>query len=422
MVSETKTLICGERRLLAIKELYAEGFTIRYDSQEVPDGQLPFTRVADASEVELLEMEYDENFWRENLTWQERSQAYVRIHELKLLQNPKQTLIQTGAEILARKALPVTPEAAREEGRDIGRMRSVVENLSNPVVANAPNMDQAYKAYLDDAKRKLERDLIRLNPTTSPHTLIQGDYRNIHSTLGPGTFDAIIFDPPYGINAHTAGSGALQHRYDDTPTYALDFCRLVFQTGFHLLKPMGTIFMFCDIEHFITLRTMAEQQAFSTFRTPLVWRKGTEGHAPWGREGPKRTYELLLYCVKGQRSLALPFGPDIIDLPRSTVDPDRVHAAEKPVGLLRFLVSKALRAGDRILDPCCGSGPIFAAVQNLSIHVTGVEIDTEYYTLAASRLARLAAGEESIPDVGVVHQEDFTDIMSNLKEANNAAE
>jgi len=170
--------------------------------------------------------------------------------------------------------------------------------------------------------------------------------------------------------------------------------------------------MFCDIDHFITLRTAAEQQAFGTFRTPLVWHKGDEGHAPWGRDGFKRTYELILYAVKGQKPLALSGGSDVKLVRRSTVDPARVHAAEKPGELLRLLLQLVCRAGDNVLDPCCGSGPIFTAAQGLGISITGCELNPETHTLAASRLANL--GDSTPPESIINHPETSDDVMARL--------
>lgn len=428
MLHTDNTLIAGERRLLAIKELYLDGLQFNHDGQVIPLGMLPYTTLAEADEATLLELEFDENFHRLDLTWQERAKATVRIHELRKEVNPAQTLKDTAALLLtataAPDAPPPTPQAIQNKKVNLVKLKAVVDNLANPIVANAANPEKAYKELLDARKRELERDLIHLSPSVSPHTLILGDFRTLSDTLERESFDLILTDPPYGINAHKAGAGALEHRYDDTPTYALDLYRHIFRSAFGLLKPMGTVFVFCDIEHFITLRTMAEQQAFSTFRTPLVWHKGSEGHAPWGREGPKRTYELLLYAVKGQRSLALPLGSDVLSVPRNTVDPNRVHAAEKPAELLRFLISKACRSGDRVLDPCCGSGPIFTAAQGLGVHVTGVEMNPEYHTLSASRLARLASGQETAPSLdgvkNVTHQPTISELIAGLTPAPGA--
>lgn len=424
ILTEAGHLVAGHRRLLALRELYADGFQIKHDGEMIPVGMIPYTHLLEASQVELLEVEYDENFWRLNLTWQEQTRAHVRIHELRLAQNPAQTLKATSDELAATKAaaagIPVTPSMLASEQVKLVQMKAVVENLHNPVVANASSPRKAYTALLDAERRRLERDLIRLDPKASPHTLHLGDFRTIVGGFTIGTYDGVVADLPYGINAHKSGNSSLGHQYDDSPTHALDLYRELFRRAWMLLKPMGTIFVFCDIEHFIAIRTMAEQQAFSTFRTPIIWHKGSEGHAPWGREGPKRVYEILLLAVKGQRPLALSFGPDVISIPRPTVDPNRTHAAEKPPELLRYLVQKAFRSGDHILDPCCGTGPIFTAVQGLGIHVTGIELNPEYHEQAASRLVRLSEGNEVAPASLTGHPETIEDKLAAILAASNA--
>ncbi len=66
-----------------------------------------------------------------------------------------------------------------------------------------------------------------------------------------------------------------------------------------------------------------------------------------------------------------------------------MHAAQKPVALLRELLSLSFHPGETILDPCCGSGTIFAAAKPLSLRATGIEMDEGSYLLAKERMSKL---------------------------------
>jgi DNA modification methylase len=124
---------------------------------------------------------------------------------------------------------------------------------------------------------------------------------------------------------------------------------------------------------------------WTVFRRPLIWMKSeSEGLAPWGGSGPRITTEFLFYATKGQRGLnASP--TDVFD-DRRVPRQDRIHAAEKPVSLLTKLVNCSSLPGDRVLDPCCGSGSTLVACRDLKRRALGVEIDPDYYNTALANV------------------------------------
>jgi site-specific DNA-methyltransferase (adenine-specific) len=267
-----------------------------------------------------------------------------------------------------------------------------------PAVKSAKSLRKAYNIVLDQKKAHVAHQLRKLNAKTSQHKLIHGDFFEISKTLPKGYFDVLISDPPYGINADQQ-SFEKRHTYDDSPTAALRLYQEILRKGFHLLKPQGHLFLFCDVEHFTTIRTYAEQQAFSTWRTPIIWFKGPEGPAPWGKSGFCRTYELLLFATKGQRPLCI--GPESdVHLAKRTNRTDRRHAAEKPPELMRWLLQLTCTPGTdcKVLDPCAGSGPLLEAAKNLDIELTLVEQSEEHYASLCLRAQEVESGDEELPD------------------------
>jgi len=63
----------------------------------------------------------------------------------------------------------------------------------------------------------------------------------------------------------------------------------------------------------------------------------------------------------------------------------RRHAAEKPVDLYEDLLLRSAKPGNRVLDPCCGAGPIFPAANRLSLYATGIELDPNLGNISLSR-------------------------------------
>lgn len=374
------SLLAGERRLIAIKELHEDGLEFYYDGEKVPHNETPYTRVAELTLEMLEEAELEENVLRAALTWQEEAAAKLRIHELRKLQNPSQSLLDTAKEIAAVENRD--PEQA--SASDLARSKLVLEHMSIPDVASAKNVTKAYQRVLAHKQASLHAQLARLQPKTNAHKIIHGDCLEIMKTLQVGHFDVILSDPPYGIAADKMKKEVM-HNYDDSKENALSIYQAILRTGFNLLKPQGALFLFCDIDHFISIRTMAEQQAFSTWRTPIIWHKGNEGHAPWGKDGFTRTYEAILYAVKGQRGLAINGGPDVRLIKRATTEV-KLHAAEKPPELFRWLLQISTKKGDRVLDPCAGTAPIIPASKDLGLEITAIELNQTYYDQACARL------------------------------------
>jgi site-specific DNA-methyltransferase (adenine-specific) len=380
VLSTASTLLAGERRIRAMAELHEEGNTFTYNNEPVPSGQVPYSLVADLSPADFLEAELEENIIRADLTWQEQTAARVRIHELRRqLNGPTHKQTATAQEVSKISGANVKTEGAR-----LARALTIEKHKNEPHVFNAPNESAAYRAILDKNAAKFRAQLAALEGHESPHQIIHGDAYEELPKLPDRTFDAIICDPPYGIDADKMGKEA-QHHYQDDADYALKFCEMILTQGFRLCKPQAVLFMFCDFDHFVTLKEYAQRQAWTVWRTPLVWHKGNEGgNAPWGRGGFIRTYEVLLFATKGGQELRNPGGSDVITFSRITRGAKR-HAAEKPAPLLSHLVSLACLPGGTLLDPCAGSGSIIRGANNHRVRVTAVEKDEAYFTEALSR-------------------------------------
>lgn len=374
-------LRAGERRLRAITALHEEGHEIRYDGQVIPEGQIPYVEATELDEADLQELELEENLLRENLTWMEEAKAKDAIFRLREQQNPKVTAKQVAEEIAEKKGTnPIT------ETTMLKRARLIVENQDKPIVKKAKTEAEAYKAILDEQERNFKAKLVLAQKNIdTPHEVYHGDCKELLSKVKDNSISTIICDPPYGIEADKAGKES-KHFYDDSAKYALDICKFIIREGFKKCTSRAILFMFCDVDHYVTLKTYAAQQAWSVYRVPLIWFKGQGGRAPWGKAGFQRSYEVILFAVKGRDELIIPGGLDVLNYKPATTK-ERTHAAQKPVELLEFLVRISTLPGETILDPCCGSGSIISAAARNKVRAICIERDETYYSQAVARLA-----------------------------------
>lgn len=392
-------LIAGERRLRAMIQLHEEGLVFSYNSEPVPAGHIPYSLISDLTPADLQEAELEENVLRMPLTWLEEAEAKAKIHEMRTEKAkaeglPAPTLKSTAQYITEKtQADPEKPSrSVNAEQAALTRAITVAKHKDNPAVQKAKNLTQAYAAILDQTETQFKAILAsRSAEGQSNLQLLKGDCLEILPTLKANTFDIIYGDPPYGIGADTMKSDS-KHFYQDDPEYALRIYQAIITEGFRVTKQRAAMFLWCDIDHFVRIRDLCAMGGWVPWRTPIIWYKGESGYAPWGRAGFVRTYEILLYAVKGQRELFSPGGPDV-SIRRTASASKRVHAAEKPIDVLEYYLSRAALEGDSVLDPCCGSGPIFEAGHNLKLKVTGIEVSQQYQELALARIGDVLNGK-----------------------------
>jgi len=76
-------LVCGERRLRAMRALHNSNILFNFDGTCVTPGEIPYIELTDLSDTEYMEAELEENLLREDLTWQERNAALYAIHNIR---------------------------------------------------------------------------------------------------------------------------------------------------------------------------------------------------------------------------------------------------------------------------------------------------------------------------------------------------
>lgn len=388
--TEGPVLVAGERRIKAISELTKLGMMFTFEGEPVVWARpgitaIPCIDLGELTELQYREAEYDENDKRANLTWQEKAAATLRLARLRNAQaEAKGTTLPSVAEI-SQERRGTSAGSAHEATR---RELIVAQQFENAEVAAAPTLDEAFKVLKrqEETQRRVRlAERVGTTFTADLHQLINTDCLDWLAGQPDGQFDVILTDPPYGMGADQfgdAGQAAREHDYDDSPqalTNLLDAG--IFEKLYQVTKPLAHLYWMCDIDWFLYLRVCAGRVGWTVHRTPLIWFKPNGFRAPWPEHGPKRCYELILYARKGDKKVLNLLG-DVIQAPTES----GAGPANKPVALFTELLKRSAQPGDRVLDPFCGSGPIFPAAQSLKVTATGIELDAARYTKAMDRL------------------------------------
>jgi site-specific DNA-methyltransferase (adenine-specific) len=387
---DTYDLVAGERRVRAIDLIAEDGKAFIFDRSAIRPGQIPLMLLSEAiNAIKLQEIELAENVDRDDLPWQDRIAALAYIHNMRRKENPDQTIADTARAIIAEN----TRELAGAQGglaestmlRNIKQATIINEHLEKPEIAKARNATEAFNLIVANEQRAFEAELIRRGQKRVTTIEVRhGSLFDILPKLETGTFDTVLADPPYGIGVDTGGfrqRTVVHHNYDDSPESARAILSCILTEGFRICKARANLFIFCDIDLFGWLKESAARAGWDPFRTPITWLKSdSEGMAPWGREGFRRTTEWIFFARKGQKGL-IHSPVDVLRHNRVHRD-DREYGPEKPVPLIRELLGASTLPGDYILDPCCGSGSTLVAARELNMRALGIESDEKAYNLS----------------------------------------
>lgn len=385
-------LVAGERRLRALETVWLLGDGIRHNGLEIPPYHLPVVTLGELDALTAEEAELDENLKRRDLTWQERADALARLHKLRTAQaeaiGGKQTIGDTLREV---------------ETTDYTGDRQAIllaEHLSNPLVANAKTEREAFKALQrEEAKAKniALAEVVGANYNSSVHKLVHTDCLTWLAQCPENSFDVVLTDPPYGMNAQNFGDGAgrmvnSEHHYDDSPEAWRKLMTEFTVHSYRVSKPQAHAYIFCDFDRFHELKTFMEAAGWYVFRTPMIVYKLGSGRVPLPEHGPRRQYETILYAIKGNRPVTGIYS-DVIPC---KLEENLTHGANKPVELYVDLLKRSTRPGDLVLDAFAGSGTIFPAAHACKLYATGLELNAEYYGISVNRLNSLDDQPEMI--------------------------
>ena len=204
-------------------------------------------------------------------------------------------------------------------------------------------------------------------------TIFHGDCRDVLPSL---SFDVVVTDPPYGVGfhgkstKHTAASGVGYTMFDDCPAYIRD---VVVPVVFSLVSAGARVVLTPGLRN---VWLYPEPAAMGTIFYP--------SGAGNGRWGFTCSQPILYYGPDPYLANGLGSRPDSF----SSTEPaaPNGHPCPKPIGTMKWLVTKASLPGETVVDPFSGSGTTLEAAKNLGRRAIGVEIEERYCEIAAKRL------------------------------------
>lgn len=205
--------------------------------------------------------------------------------------------------------------------------------------------------------------------------VIHGDCLEVLRTLPAGSVDAVVTDPPYGIDHDTDYTrfvgGLADNRADWRPVHNDSE---PFDPKPWLAFPRVVMFGFNCFSNHLPLGSL------------LVWNKRRDSQL-----GTFLADAEVAWMNKGHGVYLFNHVWHGFDK-ASERGVKRVHPTQKPVEVMKWAMDRAgIPAGATVLDPYCGSGTTGVACSQTGRNFIGIEIDEAYCTIARRRISEAAA-------------------------------
>jgi len=212
--------------------------------------------------------------------------------------------------------------------------------------------------------------------------LMQGDCLERMQDIEAGSIDMVLTDPPYGVdyqsNRRTATEKFSKIAKDDGLDWLDDFSYEMHR----VMKNNTAAYVFCSWHKVDVFKAALER--YFKIKNLLVWVKNNHGSGDLkGAYAPK--HEFVFFVHKGRSLLRDGRSPDILEYSKVSGG-NMKHPTEKPVELLSRLIKDSSDECDSIFDPFMGSGSTGVACVNTNRNFVGIELDSEYFSIAESRI------------------------------------
>lgn len=240
-------------------------------------------------------------------------------------------------------------------------------------------------------------DLTKETVVIGDATLYLGDCLQVLSNLGG--VDAVITDPPYEADAHTAqrrvmGKGVTKCR--DMENQPLPFPPLTPEqrnglADWAAANCAGWLLAFCQTEAIGTWRASLER-AGAKWRRAGIWVK-PDGSPQLTGDRPGQGHEAIAiaWCGTGRSKWHGGGSHGVYtfckhDAGTGHGGAPKEHPTQKPAPLMNKLVSLYSNPDALVADPFMGSGSTGVACANLGRRFVGIEVDPKYFAIACRRI------------------------------------
>ena len=225
-------------------------------------------------------------------------------------------------------------------------------------------------------------------------TLYHGDALKILPTLPDESIDLVLTDPPYNILNTVQKISKTTKKWDNFGEQEFfNFSLTWIRESERILKDGGSLIFFWSERHLWLVKDLLDQTNLKLHKI-LIWNypnvlKGFSNKR-W-----INTFDFIFHVVKGNKpktfhaSFVKSENVDVFRFPKPQYNfkhDHMYHPTQKPLDLIKILISNLTDEGDTVLDPFIGSGTTMVASKELNRNAIGIEKEAEYIKIIKDRL------------------------------------
>ena len=226
------------------------------------------------------------------------------------------------------------------------------------------------------------------------YKLMNGDSHMLLKQVPDHSIDFILTDPPYNLAKHSTGNIPLPGRAamnnDLAPWDLIEFKPDEWVDEFiRILKPEGNLFIFTSYNQLGQWYSLLDKRFDTT--NFMVWHKTNPAPKVF-KAGFLNSCELIYTCWNKRHTWNFISQAEMHNFIESSIcmKPERLqspkHPTQKPVSILKKLITIASNEGDVVFDPFMGVGSTGVAALELGRKFVGFEISPIYYNAAKYRI------------------------------------
>jgi site-specific DNA-methyltransferase (adenine-specific) len=220
--------------------------------------------------------------------------------------------------------------------------------------------------------------------------LHEGKFQDNIGTIPPESVDLILTDLPYGIGmshgarqSHSAGLSG----FADTNLDIRALCADTAASSYRILLPNRFGVFFYGMAYHEILRDELQKSGFIVDPYPFIWLRDRSA-PPDGFARYSKTYDPALIASKGKPRFIRPNLPNTHAVP-SVRGAERLHAAQKPVELMRKFIEDMTIPGCTVVDMFAGAGSTGVAALRANRRVILFEYEPANCLIIRSRLGSM---------------------------------
>ncbi len=213
-------------------------------------------------------------------------------------------------------------------------------------------------------------------------TVHTGDCLDVLRTIAPGSVDAVVTDPPYGIDFQSARRTESE-RLDKIANDRTPFIWWL-HDAYRITKSGGALLCFCRWDVAEVFRVAIESAGWE-IKSQVIWDRIGHGTGDLKASfGPR--HDIIWFAIKGKFAFPWKRPASVIAYERIQGDA-LVHPNQKPLALMEYLCRVVCPTGGTVCDPFAGSGATGEGALIAGCNFVGIELSEKYANLARERIA-----------------------------------